>query len=43
MTRKTITVLSLIIACAIITGCSNTFEGVGRDVENTGKWVQDTF
>lgn len=39
MTRTLIALLSIL----ILTGCSNTFEGAGRDVENAGEWVQDTF
>lgn len=43
MTRKFVTLMSLILMCGFIAACSNTFDGAGRDVENAGKWVQDTF
>lgn len=26
-----------------VCGCSNTFDGAGRDVENMGEWMQDRF
>ena len=26
-----------------LSGCSNTLEGIGRDVENAGEKIQDTF
>lgn len=39
MTKTFIALLSII----ILAGCSNTFDGAGRDVENAGEWVQDTF
>lgn len=32
--------LSLIMAAAV-GGCSNTFNGAGKDIENMGEWVQD--
>lgn len=36
MTMAVVTLLGL-------TGCSNTLEGIGRDVENAGEKIQDTF
>lgn len=42
--RKTVMTLTcLILVSAFLSACSNTFEGAGRDVENAGEWVQDTF
>lgn len=31
--------------CAVLWlgACANTFEGAGRDIENMGEWMQDTF
>lgn len=26
-----------------LSGCSNTFEGAGRDIERSGEWIQNTF
>lgn len=26
-----------------LTGCANTFDGVGKDLKNTGDWLEDTF
>jgi predicted small secreted protein len=37
------TLTCLILVSAFLSACSNTFEGAGRDVENAGEWVQDTF
>lgn len=31
----------LMLAGLSISACSNTFDGVGRDVENTGEAIQD--
>lgn len=42
--NKTVMILTcVILVSAFLTGCSNTFEGAGRDIENAGEWVQDTF
>lgn len=41
--------LSKIILCMAcvgifaLQGCSNTFEGAGRDIERSGEWIQNTF
>ena len=37
-TALTITVLAL-----SVSACSNTFNGIGRDVEHAGEKIQDTF
>ena len=39
--------LKLIMMCAVLcafglVGCSNTFEGMGRDMESAGEWMQGT-
>jgi predicted small secreted protein len=41
--QKTIGLLSLIMVIALLSGCSNTANGAGRDVENMGEWMQNTF
>ena len=33
----------LCVATFTVSGCSNTFEGAGRDVQGAGEWMQDTF
>ena len=33
----------LAIPLILLSGCGNTFEGVGRDLEEWGKTLQDTF
>lgn len=27
----------------VLSACGNTVEGAGRDIEDMGEWVQDTF
>ncbi|MCB1563003.1 MAG: entericidin A/B family lipoprotein [Alphaproteobacteria bacterium] len=42
--RKMVTVLLISILAGFTLGaCSNTFEGIGRDVEHAGEKIQDTF
>ncbi len=43
MTRPFVALLAIVMVCGFVSGCSNTFEGAGRDVENAGEWIQDTF
>ncbi len=38
-----IAALALIILTLSVTACSNTFDGLGRDVERAGEKIQDTF
>lgn len=33
----------LVLMSGFLAGCGHTFEGVGRDIESTGEWVQDVF
>lgn len=32
-----------LIIMAGLTGCSNTFDGIGQDLKNTGGWIEETF
>ena len=41
--QKTIALLSLIMVIGLLSACGNTAEGAGRDVENMGEWMQNTF
>jgi predicted small secreted protein len=41
--HKLLAVLVLIMVTISVTGCTNTAEGAGRDVEGMGQWMQDTF
>ncbi len=41
--QKMLVYLSLIMVIGLLTACSNTAEGAGKDVENMGQWMQDTF
>lgn len=41
--QKVVAMYCLIMVIGLLSGCANTFEGAGRDIENIGKWMQDTF
>lgn len=41
--HKLLAVLVLIMVTVSVTGCENTAEGAGRDIEGMGQWMQDTF
>ena len=43
MSKLILTIGILIAAGFTVTGCSNTLEGVGQDVEKAGKKIQDAF
>jgi predicted small secreted protein len=39
--QKLIALLSLVMVIGWLSGCSNTADGAGRDIENMGRWIQD--
>jgi len=41
--KKTIAAVVLIMVMNLLSGCSNTANGAGKDVENMGEWMQNTF
>ena len=41
--KKVALVVCLFVVAGFVTGCSNTFEGAGRDIEHAGEKIQDTF
>lgn len=41
--RKVLFLFMLILSAASVSGCANTMQGVGQDVENAGKAIQDGF
>lgn len=43
MKKTGIFLTTLFVATLFISGCSNTFEGAGRDLQGAGEWMQDTF
>lgn len=43
MMRRILIIASIVMVTVALSACSNTFNGAGRDVENMGEWVQDTF
>lgn len=43
MKYKFVILPALAISVFLLSGCGNTMEGVGRDLEEWGKTLQDTF
>jgi len=43
MNKILMTLSVLLLAGTVLTGCSNTFDGAGKDIEGVGDWFQDTF
>ncbi len=43
MSKHSVLCLSLLMVGLLVGGCTNTFHGAGRDMEDMGEWVQDTF
>lgn len=41
--HKFLAISCLIMVIGALSGCANTVQGAGRDIENMGQWVQDTF
>ena len=41
--QKTVALSLLIMVIGVLSGCANTAQGAGRDIENMGEWIQDTF
>ena len=41
--QKLIASLLMIMVIGALSGCSNTAEGAGKDIEHMGQWMQDTF
>ncbi len=41
--KKVLMMVCLFTMAGFTAGCSNTFEGAGRDIEHAGEKVQDTF
>jgi predicted small secreted protein len=43
MKKTGLLLTTLFLATLVLGGCSNTFEGAGRDLSGAGEWLQDTF
>lgn len=43
MIRKFVILLSLGVMTLSLSACANTFNGAGKDMENMGRSMQDTF
>jgi len=43
MSKKFVILLALSVTTLALSACGNTFEGAGKDMENWGRTVQDTF
>ncbi len=41
--KKITGIFTIVMLIALMTGCSNTFDGAGRDMKNAGQWMEDTF
>jgi len=41
--KNWVLIIGAFITLTAVTGCSNTFDGVGQDLNKTGDWLQDTF
>jgi predicted small secreted protein len=41
--KNLLLVFGVLLTVAAVTGCSNTFDGVGKDLNNTGDWFEETF
>ena len=35
--------VTLFLASMAVSGCSNTLDGAGRDMQGMGGWIEDTF
>ena len=40
--KKIIALFSLIMVMSVLSGCSNTVNGAGRDMEGWGQWMQNS-
>ncbi len=40
--KKFVALLSLIMVISMLSGCTNTVDGAGRDIEGWGRWMQDS-
>lgn len=38
--QKYIAAILLIMVTGLLSGCANTAQGAGRDIENMGQWIQ---
>jgi predicted small secreted protein len=43
MSLSKITLCTAFVGVLALSGCGNTFEGAGRDIEHAGEWIQNTF
>lgn len=43
MTQSRFLLMTLCLGILALSGCSNTFDGMGRDMKGAGEWLEDTF
>lgn len=43
MNKKTSFILALFILTVFLSGCSNTWDGAGKDLSGAGRWLEETF
>ncbi len=41
--KKLVALCFAVMLIALMSGCGNTFNGAGKDMEGWGRWMQDTF
>ena len=39
--KNYVVLFSAIMVIALLSGCANTVQGAGRDIENMGEWMQE--
>ncbi|NQZ13720.1 MAG: entericidin [Alphaproteobacteria bacterium] len=43
MNKKLSTLFALILLAGFVSGCSNTWNGAGKDLQGFGNWLEETF
>jgi predicted small secreted protein len=41
--KKLVALVCLIMVTGLLSACSNTANGAGKDIEGMGQWMQNTF
>ena len=39
--QKYVAIFTLIMVTGLLSGCANTAQGAGRDIEYMGEWIQE--
>jgi predicted small secreted protein len=43
MNKNMSLLISLCILAGFLSGCSNTWDGAGKDLKGAGQWLEETF